>query len=145
MKAFTLLASAAVVAAALAAQPAQAAVFAQFSPNTGDADFRWIRSAGLGTNGHLFSIVNPASTVAQAAATHFTFLDPALSALVFLPSTFKLDANVVTTPAINNGGGPAHTACLGFGLERITLALFRAHGFDVDRWPATAREELGIG
>ncbi|HWW90931.1 MAG TPA: amino acid--[acyl-carrier-protein] ligase [Solirubrobacteraceae bacterium] len=47
--------------------------------------------------------------------------------------------------AINNGGGPAHTACLGFGLERITLALFRAHGFDVDRWPATVREELGIG
>jgi seryl-tRNA synthetase len=47
--------------------------------------------------------------------------------------------------AINNGGGPAHTACLGFGLERITLALFRAHGFEVDRWPATVREELGIG
>jgi seryl-tRNA synthetase len=46
--------------------------------------------------------------------------------------------------AINNGGGPAHTACLGFGLERITLALFRAHGFDVDSWPAAVREELGI-
>jgi seryl-tRNA synthetase len=47
--------------------------------------------------------------------------------------------------AINNGGGPAHTACLGFGLERITLALLRAHGFDVDRWPATVLEELRIG
>jgi seryl-tRNA synthetase len=46
--------------------------------------------------------------------------------------------------AINNDGGPAHTACLGFGLERITLALFRAHGFDVDSWPAAVREELGI-
>jgi seryl-tRNA synthetase len=46
--------------------------------------------------------------------------------------------------AINNGGGPAHTACLGFGLERIALALVRAHGFDIDRWPATVREELGI-
>jgi seryl-tRNA synthetase len=33
-------------------------------------------------------------------------------------------------------GGEAHTACLGFGLERITVALFRAHGFEVQQWPA---------
>jgi seryl-tRNA synthetase len=39
-------------------------------------------------------------------------------------------------------GGGAHTACLGFGLERITLALFRTHGFEVETWPATVREEL---
>lgn len=32
-------------------------------------------------------------------------------------------------------GGVAHTACLGFGLERISLALFRAHGLDPARWP----------
>lgn len=38
----------------------------------------------------------------------------------------------------------AHTACLGFGLERITLALVREHGLDQDRWPAAVREELGI-
>ncbi len=36
----------------------------------------------------------------------------------------------------------AHTACLGFGLERIALALFRAHGFDVQAWPAEVRGEL---
>jgi seryl-tRNA synthetase len=47
--------------------------------------------------------------------------------------------------AINNGGGPAHTACLGFGLERIALALLRAHGFELGRWPATVREELRVG
>lgn len=41
-------------------------------------------------------------------------------------------------------GGEAHTACLGFGLERITLALVRAHGLDLDRWPAAVREELGL-
>ena len=29
-------------------------------------------------------------------------------------------------------GARAHTACLGFGLERIALALFRAHGLDAD-------------
>jgi seryl-tRNA synthetase len=47
--------------------------------------------------------------------------------------------------AMENGGGPAHTACLGFGLERITLALFRAHGLEVPSWPAPVREELGLG
>jgi seryl-tRNA synthetase len=39
-------------------------------------------------------------------------------------------------------GSDAHTACLGFGLERITLALFRAHGFDPQTWPAEVRGEL---
>jgi seryl-tRNA synthetase len=38
----------------------------------------------------------------------------------------------------------AHTACLGFGLERITLALVRKHGLDQDRWPAAVLEELGL-
>jgi seryl-tRNA synthetase len=39
-------------------------------------------------------------------------------------------------------GGTAHTACLGFGLERVTLALIRTHGFDIDRWPADVRARL---
>ncbi len=41
-------------------------------------------------------------------------------------------------------GSPAHTACVGFGMERITLALFRHHGFDVKAWPAGVRETLGL-
>src|ERR1700754_4925566 len=32
-------------------------------------------------------------------------------------------------------GGVAHTACLGFGHERIVLALLRTHGLDVGAWP----------
>ncbi|HEY0416190.1 MAG TPA: amino acid--[acyl-carrier-protein] ligase [Gaiellaceae bacterium] len=32
-------------------------------------------------------------------------------------------------------GELAHTACVGFGLERISLALFSRHGLDVDAWP----------
>jgi seryl-tRNA synthetase len=43
-----------------------------------------------------------------------------------------------------DGDPTAHTACLGFGLERITLALVREHGLDQERWPAAVREELGI-
>jgi seryl-tRNA synthetase len=41
-------------------------------------------------------------------------------------------------------GGHAHTACVGFGLERITLALFKTHGFDLAQWPATVRATLGL-
>jgi seryl-tRNA synthetase len=39
-------------------------------------------------------------------------------------------------------GSLAHTSCLGFGMERITLAMFRAHGLDHRSWPAEIREEL---
>lgn len=38
----------------------------------------------------------------------------------------------------------AHTACLGFGLERISLALLRAHGLELDRWPAEVQERLEL-
>jgi seryl-tRNA synthetase len=46
--------------------------------------------------------------------------------------------------AMENGGGTAHTACLGFGLERITLALLRTHGLDPDAWPTAVRKELQL-
>jgi seryl-tRNA synthetase len=39
-------------------------------------------------------------------------------------------------------GSTAHTACLGFGQERIVLALLRAHGLDPKRWPDEVRREL---
>lgn len=41
-------------------------------------------------------------------------------------------------------GDVAHTACFGFGLERITLALFRTHGLDRDAWPEHVRGRLGF-
>jgi seryl-tRNA synthetase len=46
--------------------------------------------------------------------------------------------------AMQDGGGPAHTACLGFGLERITLALLRTHGLDLQAWPRPVREKLAL-
>ena len=39
-------------------------------------------------------------------------------------------------------GAHAHTSCIGFGLERLTLGLFRFHGLDVSRWPTQAKQEL---
>jgi seryl-tRNA synthetase len=38
----------------------------------------------------------------------------------------------------------AHTSCVGFGLERIALALYRRHGFDRTRWASPVREALGL-
>jgi seryl-tRNA synthetase len=37
-------------------------------------------------------------------------------------------------------GEPATTACVGFGLERLVLALFSQHGFDPPRWPRAIRK-----
>ena len=41
-------------------------------------------------------------------------------------------------------GNCAHTACVGFGLERITLALLKTHGFDPDQWPSEVRSTLEL-
>ena len=38
----------------------------------------------------------------------------------------------------------ASTACLGFGLERVTLALIKAHGYDPQRWPEAVRAQLSL-
>jgi seryl-tRNA synthetase len=39
-------------------------------------------------------------------------------------------------------GRVANSACLGFGLERITLALFGAHGMETRYWPQEVRAKL---
>jgi seryl-tRNA synthetase len=39
-------------------------------------------------------------------------------------------------------GAPAHTACVGFGLERVALALLQHHGFRVEDWPLPVRRVL---
>jgi len=39
-------------------------------------------------------------------------------------------------------GEYAHTACVGFGLERVALALFKTHGLDPAQWPADIKRVL---
>jgi seryl-tRNA synthetase len=39
----------------------------------------------------------------------------------------------------------AHSSCFGFGLERITLALFRRHGLETASWPSEVRSGLNLG
>jgi seryl-tRNA synthetase len=41
-------------------------------------------------------------------------------------------------------GEVAHTACTAFGIDRLALALFSAHGLDLARWPARTREALSL-
>lgn len=41
-----------------------------------------------------------------------------------------------------SSGATAHTACLGFGHERIVLALLCAHGLDPRGWPSEVRGQL---
>jgi seryl-tRNA synthetase len=39
-------------------------------------------------------------------------------------------------------GAVAHSACLGFGMERVVMALFKTHGFVPAEWPAAVRKRL---
>lgn len=39
-------------------------------------------------------------------------------------------------------GAVAHSGCLGYGMERVTMALFRMHGYDVAEWPDDVRAHL---
>ena len=39
-------------------------------------------------------------------------------------------------------GETAQTACLGFGLERVALALLNTHGLDTQDWPSEVRSQL---
>jgi seryl-tRNA synthetase len=43
-----------------------------------------------------------------------------------------------------HSGAVAHSGCLGIGLERIAIALFKTHGFDLRRWPTAVRNHLRL-
>ena len=41
-----------------------------------------------------------------------------------------------------SSGSVAHTACVGFGMERVALALFKHHGLETKAWPDAVRSAL---
>lgn len=57
---------------------------------------------------------------------------------------YHLDYFGLAFDILTPDGQPAHTACIGFGLERIALALFKTHGLDPDAWPASVRKILAL-
>jgi seryl-tRNA synthetase len=52
---------------------------------------------------------------------------------------FGLNWGIVT-----EDGAPAHTACVGFGLERTALALMRRHGLKPASWPVAVKDHLQL-
>jgi len=41
-------------------------------------------------------------------------------------------------------GELAHTGCVAFGIDRLTVALFAIHGLDLQKWPAVTRAALAL-
>lgn len=41
-------------------------------------------------------------------------------------------------------GDPAHSACVGFGVDRVVMALFAVHGVDPSGWERSVRRRLGL-
>ena len=41
-------------------------------------------------------------------------------------------------------GELAHTSCVAFGIDRLTVALFAIHGLDLAKWPAATRAALAL-
>jgi seryl-tRNA synthetase len=44
----------------------------------------------------------------------------------------------------NAAGEAAHTGCVAFGMDRLAVALFAAHGPDFAQWPLSVRTALGL-
>lgn len=59
-------------------------------------------------------------------------------------SNYHLDHFAAAFGIRTSDGEVAHSACIGFGLERVALALFRKHGFDPAQWPAGVRNVLEL-
>ena len=57
---------------------------------------------------------------------------------------YHLDHFGVAFDIRTQDGEVAHSACVGFGLERIALALFKRHGLELDEWPAEVRAVLSL-
>jgi seryl-tRNA synthetase len=44
----------------------------------------------------------------------------------------------------NRAGEVLHTGCVAFGMDRLAVALFTAHGAAIEDWPQSVREELKL-
>lgn len=44
----------------------------------------------------------------------------------------------------DESGAVAHTGCVAFGIDRLAVALFVAHGLETDSWPQQTREALSL-
>jgi seryl-tRNA synthetase len=57
---------------------------------------------------------------------------------------YHLDHFGVAFDIKSSDGAVAHSACVGFGLERVALALFKTHGLKPESWPREVRDVLAF-
>ena len=57
-------------------------------------------------------------------------------------SNYHLDHFGASFSIESASGEVAHSACVGFGAERVTLALLATHGLEVDSWPSRVQSVL---
>jgi seryl-tRNA synthetase len=77
----------------------------------------------------------------------FELLVPALSEekpTACMSFNYHKDHFGVTWDMRASDGTPAHTGCVAFGMDRLTVALFAMHGTDPDRWPPIVRQTLAL-
>jgi seryl-tRNA synthetase len=80
-------------------------------------------------------------------ALKFEFTIPVCSAekpTAIGSSNYHVDHFGTTFGIRTADGEVAHSACVGFGLERVALALFKRHGLDVGDWPREVRDVLAL-
>jgi len=70
-------------------------------------------------------------------------IDPDAQPTAISSSNYHLDHFGIGFGIESANGDAAHSACVGFGVERITLALLRTHGLDPDTWPPGVRSASG--
>lgn len=59
-------------------------------------------------------------------------------------SNYHQDHFGLTYGLTTASGATAHTGCMAFGEERVTLALLSAHGLDTRSWPVDVRRQLKL-
>ena len=86
--------------------------------------------------------------IQREQALKFEFVVPICSAekpTAIGSCNYHLDHFGVAFDIRTADGAVAHSACVGFGLERVALALFRTHGLELERWPREVRDVLALG
>ena len=61
-----------------------------------------------------------------------------------MSANYHLDSFGRSAELLFADGTPAHSACVGFGIERIALALFGYHGTALQHWPREVRHALAF-
>lgn len=80
-------------------------------------------------------------------ALKFELLIPVRSAeepTACMSFNYHLDHFTAVWQLASDAGETVHTVCVAFGIDRLALALFAAHGLDLKAWPSTIRERLSI-